>query len=66
MILGSLSANGCGFVPVLLLFLAHGVQHFSLLVLEWSWAVALRWRLVGEFLPFDILWNWEISGGSMP
>ena len=37
MILGSLSANVWGCVPVLLV-----VWH-SLLFVEWSWVVALRW-----------------------
>ena len=49
MILGSLSANGWGCVPVLLV-----VWHCSLLVVEWSWVLALRWRSLGELLPFDI------------
>ena len=36
MILGSLSANGWGCVPVLLVVWHRGVQHWSLLVVEWS------------------------------
>ena len=50
MILGSLSANGWGFVPVFLVAcLPYGVQHCSLLVIEWSWVLALRWRSLGDF-----------------
>ena len=41
MILGSLSANGWGYVPVLLVF-CQGVQHCGLLVIEWSWVFVLR------------------------
>ena len=58
MILGSLSANGWGCVPVLLGFC-------SLLVIEWSWVLVLRWRSLGELLPFDITWSREVSGGPM-
>ena len=60
MILGSLSANGWGCVPVLLV-----VWHCSLLVVEWSWVLALRWRSLGELLPFDIMWGQEVSGGPV-
>ena len=28
--------------------LARGVQHWSLLVVEWSWVLSLRWRSLGE------------------
>ena len=66
MILGSLSANGWGCVPVLLVVcLAWGVQHCSLLVVEWSWVLVLRWRPVGELSSFDITCSWEVSGGPM-
>ena len=27
--------------------------------------LVLRWRCLGELLPFNILWNWEVSGGPM-
>ena len=30
--------------------LASGVQHCSLLVVEWTWVLALRWRSLGNFL----------------
>ena len=29
--------------------LASGVKHCSLLVIEWSWVLALRWRSLGDF-----------------
>ena len=45
--------------------LSWGVQHCSLLVVEWSWVLALRWRSLGELSPFDITWSQEVSGGSM-
>ena len=64
-ILGSLSANGWGCVPVLLVFLPYGVKHCSLLLVEWSWVLALRWRSLGEILPFNITWRQEVSGGPM-
>ena len=64
MILGSLSANVCDCVPVLLVVL-HSVQHCSLLVVEWSWVLVLRWRSLGELSPFDITWSREVSGGPM-
>ena len=45
--------------------LAWGVQHWSLLVVEWSWVLALRWRSLEELLPNDSTWGWEVSGGPM-
>ena len=54
MILGSLSSNGWHRVPVLL-----GVQHCSLLVVDWSCVLALRWRSLGELSLFDITWSWR-------
>ena len=45
--------------------LAWGVQHCSLLAVEWSWVLALRWRSLGELSLFDITWSWEVSGGPM-
>ena len=52
MILGSLSANGWGCVPVLLVVW---------LVVEWNWVLVLRWRSPVELLPFDITWSREVS-----
>ena len=40
MILGSLCANGRGLCSCLATCLAWGVQHWSLLVVEWSWVLA--------------------------
>ena len=60
MILGSLSANGWGCVPVLLV-----VHHCSLLVVEWSWVLALTWRSLKELSLFDITWGQEVSRGPM-
>ena len=34
-----------------------------MLFVEWSWVLALRWRSLGELLPFDITWSQEVSGG---
>ena len=45
--------------------LALGVQHCSLLVIEWSWVLALKWRSLGDLSVFDIMWCWEVSGGPM-
>ena len=45
--------------------LAWGVQHWSLLVVEWSWVLALTWRSLGDLSPFDITWILEVSGGPM-
>ena len=63
MILGSLSANGWGCVPVLLV-VWHRV--FST-VACWSLSGAgsLSWRYLGELSPFDITWSQEVSGGPM-
>ena len=36
-----------------------------MLVTEWSWVLALRWRSLGELLPFDIIWGWEVSGTNV-
>ena len=65
MILGSLSANWWGCVPVLLVVWHRVSSTVALLVIEWSWVLALRWRSLGELLPFDIMWGWEVSGGQM-
>ena len=64
MILGSLSASGWGCVPVLLV-VWYGVQNCSLLVVEWSCVLVLRWRSLGELSSFDITWGWEVSGGPV-
>ena len=48
MILGSLSANGWDCVPILLV-VWHSVQQCSLMVVEWSWVLALRRRCLGDF-----------------
>ena len=45
--------------------LALGVQHWSLLVFEWSCVLVLRWRSLGELLLIDIMWGWEVSGGPI-
>ena len=45
--------------------LAWGVKHWSLLVVEQSWVLALRQRSLGELSPIDIMWGWEVSGGLM-
>ena len=42
-----------------------GCQHWSLLVVEWSWVLALRRRSVGELLLIHITWGQEVSGGPM-
>ena len=45
--------------------LAWGVQHWSLLVIEWSCVLALRWRSLGELLLTHITWGQEVSGGPV-
>ena len=45
--------------------LAWYVQHWSLLVIEWSWVLALRWRSLGERSLIDITWCQEASGGPV-
>ena len=49
MILGSLSANGWGCVPVLLVVWHRMSSTGAGLVFEWSWVLALRWRSLGDF-----------------
>ena len=57
MILGSLSANGWGCVPVLLV-VWHGVSSTgAFLAIGWSWVLTLRRRSLGELSPIDILWG---------
>ena len=46
--------------------LAWGVPQWSLLVIEWSWVLALRWRSLGELLPIFITCGREVSGGPIP
>ena len=65
LILSSLSSNGWGCVPVLLVVWHGGVQHWSLLVVEWSWVLAVRWRSLGELSLIDVTWGWEVSGGPL-
>ena len=65
MILGSLSANGWHCVPVLLVVWHRVSSTVALLVVEWSWVLALRWRSLGELLLFDITCTWEVSGGPV-
>ena len=45
--------------------LVWGVQHCSLMVVEWRWVLTLRWRSLGEPLPFAITWGQEVSGGPV-
>ena len=45
--------------------LAWHVQHCSLLVVEWSWVLVLRWRSLGELSLIDIMWGQEVSGGPV-
>ena len=50
MTLGSLSANGWGCDPILLVVwhrVSGTVACWSLI--EWSWVLALRWRSLGDF-----------------
>ena len=64
LILGSLSANGWGCVPVLLV-VWHRV---SSTVACWSLSGAgfgIEMEISGRFLPFDITWSWEVYGGPM-
>ena len=44
---------------------AYGVQQCSLLVVEGNWVLVLRWRSLGKFVLFDIMWGWEVSDGPM-
>ena len=63
-ILGSLSANGWGCVPVLLVFW-HRV---SSTVACWSLSESesgIEMAISGRFLPFDYTWSWEVSGGPV-
>ena len=45
--------------------LAWVIQHWSLLVIGWSWVLALRWRYLEELLPIDVTWGQEFSCGPM-
>ena len=64
MILGTLSDNGWGCVPVLLV-VWHRVSSTVAWVIKWSWVLALRWRSLGDLSPFDITWSQEVSGGPI-
>ena len=64
MILGSLSANGWGCIPVLLV-VWHGVSSTGACWLEWSWVLTLRRISLGEVLLTDIMWGQEVSGDPM-
>ena len=41
------------------------VQHCSLLVIEWGWFLALRWRSLGELSPFESTWSLGVSFRQM-
>ena len=64
MLLGSLCADGWGCVPVLLV-----VWHrLSSTVSCWSLSepgLAIEMEISGRFLPFDIMWCWEVSCGPV-
>ena len=45
--------------------LSWGVQHWSFLVLEWSWVLGLRQGSLGELSLIDITWGQEVSGGPV-
>ena len=45
--------------------LLWGVQHWSLLVVEWSWILVLRRRSLGELSLINITRGQEFSGGPM-
>ena len=36
-----------------------GVQHWRLLLVEWSWVLALRQRCLGECSLIDTTWGWD-------
>ena len=65
MILGSLSANRWGCVPVFLVVWHGASSPWSLLAVGWSCVLALRQRSLGELSLIDITWSWEVSGGPM-
>ena len=37
-----------------------------MLFIEWSWVLALKWRSLGELLPFDITWGREVLKLALP
>ena len=41
------------------------VQHWSLLVVQWSWVLTLRRRSLGELSLMDITWDREVSGSPV-
>ena len=63
MILGSLSANGWGCVPVLLV-VWHRVSSTGA-CWSWRWVWVLRWRSLWELSLIDITWGREVSGDPM-
>ena len=44
--------------------LACGILYWRLQAVGWSWVLALRQRCLGELLPIDITWVYEVSGWS--
>ena len=65
MFLGSLSANGWGCVPVLLIVWDGASSTGTWRAIGWSWVLVLRRRSLGELLPIDITWGPEVSGGPV-
>ena len=62
MILGSLSANGWGCVPVLLV-VSHGTSSTGACWLLLELGLSVELEISGELSPFNITWGQEVSGG---
>ena len=58
MTLGSLYSETQGYVPTLLESL-HGILLWNLFAFGWSLVSVYVWRLLGELLSVNILWNQE-------
>ena len=65
MILGSLSADRWGCVPVLLVLWYRVSSTVACRSLSGAGVLVLRWRSLGELLLFDMTWSREVSGGPM-
>ena len=63
-ILGSLSANGWGCVPVLLV-VWHRVSSTAACWSLSGLGLGAEMEISGRFSPFDIMWSWEVSCGPV-
>ena len=59
--LGSLSADGWGCVPPLLVVWPEASQHWSLQAVGWSQVSVPKWPPLGQLVPINMLWGLHLQ-----